>query len=362
MKKISSFLLTFVLITSFTACSQQTERTMFNGIDISYWQQNEFADGSLTVSMGRTGFGRAEKGMNIRVTDVLPSLECTPSDTAEIKGGREYNIQLIRDEKLGDSYYIFFADDFSAMAVSTAYPGGPAEKYEISNGEIIKELFRQYDILMPRNTQILGTDLTPWLSQREGTDVWFAVSGRKTTGPDGTQSAYDIIPLLMDITVGQKLEYSDDMDDKLKAVNGEYVVALTDKNSERKLHLLTFYNEFTVMAATDDMKVNYYYITGTEKLKEYFADHNQYITPERYADIISCVNKYIAENEADYPQLNQNMHLEDFDVEIYGIKDAPSYHIYGEADDGNEDCDVHIRINADKAGALTVTDFNVYDN
>ncbi len=362
MKKILSFLLTFVLILSFTACSRQTERTMWNGKDISYWQQNEFDDGSLTVSMGRTGLGSAQQGMNIRVTDALLALECTLSDTVEINGGREYNIQLIRNEKLGDSYYIFFADDFSAMAVSTVYPGGTAEKYEISNGEIIKELFRQYELLLPRNTEILGTDLTPWLEEKEGTDVWFAVSGRKTTGPDGAQPAYDIIPLLMDITVGQKMEYSDDMDHRLKAVNGEYVVSLTDKNGERKLRLLTFYDDFTVMSTTDDMKLDYYYVIGTEKLKDYFADHNQYITPERYAEIISCANKYIADNALDYPTLNENMQLDNFDVEIYGIKDAPSYHIYGKITDSADDCNVHIRINADKTGVLTVTDFYVYDD
>ena len=98
MKKRSSALMVIIFtISGFMTGCRQTEPVIWNGVDISYWQQNEYVDGGFTVTIGRDGKACTQQGMNIQVTDVLLALDCTQDENADISGGKEYNIQLTGD-------------------------------------------------------------------------------------------------------------------------------------------------------------------------------------------------------------------------------------------------------------------------
>ena len=58
------------------------------------------------------------------------------------------------------------------------------------------------------NAEFMGTDLTPWLEKREGTDVFIAANTGGAFRVDRIPGPYDAVPLLQKITVGEKLDYT----------------------------------------------------------------------------------------------------------------------------------------------------------
>ena len=212
-----------------------------------------------------------------------------------------------------------------------------------------------------------GTDLTPWLEEREGTDVYFTIDTGGAFGIDGIPGPYDIVPLLLEIDIGEKLDYTYEDISQLKNTNGEYMLALENQNAKQRLVMYNFYEDFQVIRINEDNVGVFYRITGAEKLKEYYINKNQYISPEDYARLKKLIDNYIATGEITDRMSGEKVVIpagsyisDDFRINIYGLKESPSYEVSTYIISGESQMRARIRVLVDSDGNMKIDDFFTY--
>ena len=219
-----------------------------------------------------------------------------------------------------------------------------------------------------KNAKFAGIDLTPWLEEREGTDVFLIADTGGAFAVDRIPGPYDAIPFLQKITVGEKMDYTYEDIEALEAVNGDSMLALEDINDKPNLTVFTFYDDFKIMRVNEKGRPVFYSVTGTEELKEYFIKQNQYISPERYSRMKQLINNHIADcgeiknirDESSVVFPAGSCISSDFHVTVYGLKEYPSYDISTKITDGEKEVRASIRVLVDEEGNITINSFWVY--
>ncbi len=159
MKKISVLIFTLTLLLSFAGCrTEEKDPVIWNDIDLTYWAENNEADGMFTAAISIPGRTASSKNMSFEVVERLCATEVSPKDETDyftyIQDKEYYFIQLINPGNTAENKYLVFTEEFSVIAVfenlSENISGGilhyPAPAvFSIDNPQCIIDLFNNYD-------------------------------------------------------------------------------------------------------------------------------------------------------------------------------------------------------------------------